>query len=272
MIITTREERQAQLWQAKDFAKRVEASSLPVYEFLRRFEPVDLFTVALALHESKRFPKVQQAVLTELWHGGWKFAFKKAVSRKLLREMFRYARFRLPKEMPKKVTIWRGVRAPDPELGFSWFLSRDIAAYRAIVADWEGRGEKPVLLKAEVLRSNLVYYGDALTLNALRHACRANTNQQVIPDAVISISTDENRDEWIPAGLRVWRGHDRGVVSRMARGLPVAHSAVGSAAVARVHREIGERIVRDEHLRPYLLDTDRALVGVTCLLATFIAG
>ena len=97
-------------------------------------------------------------VLGSIWDTNHKFVMHAARTHERVRDMFKYAEFPIPDELPETIRVWRGVSgipANKARQGFSWTTDRNVACWFAVRMDNAG---KPLVITAQVPKRDVLYY------------------------------------------------------------------------------------------------------------------
>ena len=118
-----------------------------------------------ALLEARVPPDVLRPALRLAWDQDHASVLAAAGTPRRVVELFRHAAFPIPEHLPEQVTVWRGAVGMSKTIaarGVSWTVNRDVACWFACghAPGFRGDGE-PVVLRAEVPRSDIVYHSDA---------------------------------------------------------------------------------------------------------------
>ena len=118
-----------------------------------------------ALLDARVPPEVLRPALRLAWDRSHPSVLAAAGTPRRLVELFRYAAFPIPEHLSELVTVWRGAAGMSKSIaarGVTWTVDRDEACWFACgqAPGFQGNGE-PIVLRAEVPRSDIIYHSDA---------------------------------------------------------------------------------------------------------------
>lgn len=200
--------------ETRQFGRLVHASQYGAHEVCDKLSGPALLRMALAFYLfPEDDPYNQQHVLLSLWNDHGR-TVRVEKPRWFLMELFRSARYPVPKDTPETVTIWRGGRVDNPAdlvSGYSWTMNREQAAGYAVLpaANIErSLSMPPCLVSAEVPRDDMIYFynSDAMRFFPPTWAFSKDSdplNAEVFPmDVPAAFEVDEGLADWIPIGIK----------------------------------------------------------------------
>jgi len=121
----------------------------------------DRGAMALAMWQAKIPREAFRAYFAPVWMHDHRRVIEAAQTRRRLADMFRYAAFALPAELPDVVRVWRGsskLSLEDASKGYSWTTDKDVACWFAM--RFAADNGAPLVLAADVPKTEIALFTD----------------------------------------------------------------------------------------------------------------